>query len=155
MRQGGQRDVRGKLSAAPLRGELQLKLAGLALKPYSPYLSQFAMVNLTRGQAAAHGRLSFRAAQEFSARFNGGFHVGDLEIAKESDGAVFLSWDALSSDSLSVSLAPNRVRLNELRAAARGQAGDFPFTLERLRISDGDPEFADLSLRPQFGAHIH
>ncbi len=199
VRQGGQMDVRGKVSAASRRGDLQLKLDGLQLKPYSPYLSQFAMVNLTKGQAAVNGRLTFSAAKEFSARFNGGFNVSALEIAKESDGTSFLSWDALSSDSLTVSLAPNRVQLDELRivrptarfiiyedrtinlqkllrttpaaaaapaqtpppapaAATAGKAAEpssFPFALERLRVSDADLEFADLSLRPQFGAHIH
>lgn len=242
LRQGGRLDVRGQLSATPLKGDLQLKLAGLQLKPYSPYLSQFMMVNLTKGQAALNGRLSFSAAKAFSARFNGGFNVSELEIAKESDGTGFLSWDALSSDSLSVSLAPNRVQLNELRivhptarliiyedktinlqrllrtaatatptspstaptttataavasaaapvatpvakqtsaapssamakAAANTNAnakappkadasrpadggGEFAVAVERIRVSDADLEFADLSLRPQFGAHIH
>ncbi len=201
LRQGGQLDVRGKLSAAPLRGDLQMALTGLQLKPYSPYLSQFVMVNLTRGQAALKGKLSFSAAKAFSARFNGGFDVSALEIAKESDGTAFLSWDTLASDSLSVSLAPNRVQLNELRivhptarliihedktinlqrllrpppaaapakpaviaaaapvkanaAAAPAGSGDFSLALERIRVADADLEFADLSLRPQFGAHIH
>ncbi len=206
IRQGGQLDVRGKLSAVPLRGEMQLKLGGLQLKPYSPYVSQFAMVNLTGGQAAIQGRLKFGMAREFSARFDGGFDIGGLAVAKESDGSAFLSWDALSSDSLSVSLAPNRLHMGELRivhptarliinedktinlqqllrtppnvatsaatsaatpstpvvstavkadkASPAGATG-FPFTIERIRVSDGDLEFADLSLRPQFGTHIH
>ncbi len=193
VRQGGELEARGKLSVMPLRGEIQLKLAGLQLKPYSPYLSQLAMVNLTQGQAALQGRLSFSAAKAFSARFNGGFDINGLEIAKESDGSAFLSWDALSSDSLSVSLAPNQLHLGELRivhptarfiiyedrtinlqrllrtpaatATASGSASapaggnaasaDFPFALERIRVSNGELEFADLSLRPQFGTQIH
>ncbi len=200
LRQGGRLDVRGKLLAVPLKGDLQLALTGLQLKPYSPYLSQFVMVNLTRGQAALKGKLSFSAARAFSARFDGGFDVSALEIAKESDGTAFLSWDALASDSLSVSLAPNRVQLNELRivhptarliihedktinlqrllrapppaaaatpavaatappkvnaTAAPAGSGDFSLALARIRVADADLEFADLSLRPQFGAHIH
>ncbi len=194
IRQGGQLEVSGKASALPARGDLQLKLAGLQLKPYSPYVSQFVMANLTRGQAALDGRLSFRQEKAFSARFNGGFKVSELAIAKESDGAEFLSWDALSSDSLTLSLAPNRLHLGELRiaqptarlvifedktinlqqlvrapsaaaptaapaAAAQATkaapAADFPFAIDRVRITGGDLEFADLSLRPQFGAHIH
>lgn len=196
LRQGGRLDVKGKASLQPARGDLQLKLAGLQLKPYSPYLSQFVMANLTKGQAELDGRLSFSAAKEFSARFNGGFRVSELAIAKESDGSEFLSWDALSSDSLTLSLAPNRLHMGELRighpiarlvifedrtinlqqllrappaaqpapapAPARPQAAgakaapaDFQFAIERVRVADGDLEFADLSLRPQFGAHIH
>lgn len=202
IRQGGQLDVRGKLFAMPLRGEMQLKLSGLQLKPYSPYLSQFAMLKLTRGKAAAQGRLSFSAGKRFSARFNGGFDVSAFEIAQESDGRPFLSWDKLASNSLRVSLAPDRLHLGELRivhpsarliifedrtinlqrllrpsqptkalaaapaaarsagpsaaAAAAGKtSADFPFMLERIRVSDGKLEFADLSLRPQFGTNIH
>ena len=190
IRQGGQLDVSGKASALPVRGDLQLKLAGLQLKPYSPYVSQFVMANLTKGQAALDGRLSFRADKEFSARFHGGFQVSALAIAKESDSSEFLSWDALSSDSLTLSLAPNRLHLGELRiahptarlviledktinlqqlvrtppAAAKSPSAqatkadppaDFPFAIDRVRVTDGDLEFADLSLRPQFGTHIH
>ncbi|WP_300317147.1 DUF748 domain-containing protein [Accumulibacter sp.] len=34
-------------------------------------------------------------------------------------------------------------------------ADPFPVTIARLRVSDGELEFADLSLRPQFGTRMH
>jgi|GEM_PF-1224724 len=36
-----------------------------------------------------------------------------------------------------------------------GKAGPFPVTIARVRLTDGLLEFADLSLRPQFGARMH
>lgn len=43
-------------------------------------------------------------------------------------------------------------------AAAKREADQgegFPFSVTRVRVSDGKLEFADLSLRPQFGARMH
>ena len=32
---------------------------------------------------------------------------------------------------------------------------DFPVSVERIKVEDGDMEFADLSLKPQFGTHMN
>lgn len=189
LRQGGQLDVTGSLAAQPLKGDLKLSLAGLQLKSYAPYLSRYAALKLAGGTAAVRGKLSLNAAKGFSARFNGGFSIDRLVINEEASGEHFLSWDSVGSDSLKLSLAPNRLQMNELRivhpktqliihedktlnaqhllreqpasgkptpAKAKGGAQDaFPVSVDRISIRDGDLDFADLSLRPQFGTHVH
>lgn len=40
-------------------------------------------------------------------------------------------------------------------AAAKGDENGFPVAIRRVRIDHGKLDFADLSLRPQFGAKIH
>ncbi len=122
LRQGGQFEAGGKLTPQPAKGELQLRLAGLQLKTFAPYLSQVATLTLKGGQAGAHGKFSFDASRTFSAKFNGGFSVDKLDIDKEADREHFLSWDKVASDSLRLSLAPNRLQMNELRIAGiKGQ----------------------------------
>ena len=194
-KQGGLIEASGNLSPLPAKGELQLNLAELPLKPYAPYLSKVVALNLSNGRAAARGKLSFKTAKEFSAKFSGGFSITQLAIDEEDDGTPFLRWDELSSDSLRASLSPNRVHMAELRllnpvgriiideqkmlnvqhlmrepsatatpanspassASATQPTADkaFPVSVERIRITGGDLEFADLSLRPQFGAQVH
>lgn len=191
VRQGGQLDLSGSLATQPLRGELKLSLAGLRLKPYAPYLSRYAALKLAGGTAAVRGKLSLDAGRNFSTRFSGGFSIDKLLVNEEAGGEHFLSWDSLASDSLRLSLAPNRVQMNELRIvhpktqliihedktlnaqhllrepstsapakpggdkAKAGTADAFPVAVARISISEGDLDFADLSLRPQFGTHIH
>jgi outer membrane protein OmpA-like peptidoglycan-associated protein len=122
LRQGGLLEASGQLSPQPARGELQLRLGGLQLKTFAPYLSQVATLTLKGGQVGAQGKLSFDASQTFSAKFAGGFSVDKLDIDKEAEREHFLSWDKVASDSLRVSLAPNRLQMNELRIAGiKGQ----------------------------------
>ncbi len=122
LRQGGLLEASGQLSPQPAQGELQLRLGGLQLKTFAPYLSQVATLTLKGGQAGAQGKLSFDASQGFSAKFAGGFSVDKLDIDKEAGHEHFLSWDKVASDSLRVSLAPNRLQMNELRIAGiKGQ----------------------------------
>lgn len=122
LKQGGQLEAGGKLTPQPAKGELQLRLSGLQLKTFAPYLSQVATLTLKGGQANAQGKLAFDASRTFSAKFDGGFSVDKLDIDKEADREHFLSWSKVASDSLRVSLAPNRLHMNELRVAGiKGQ----------------------------------
>lgn len=192
IKQGGRFDTDGKLALAPLKGDLNLKLDGLPLAPFSPYLNRHALLKLTGGAATARGKLSLKPAKALSAQFKGGFTVRDLEITEESDNRPFLRWKSVSTSSLQFGLAPNRVHMDELRVehlvgsliifedrtmnvqrmlrtAANGtppaqpapsagsadQGDPFPVSVNRLSIADADLEFADLSLVPQFGTHVH
>ncbi len=122
LKQGGQLEAGGKLTPKPTKGELQLRLSGLQLKTFAPYLSQVATLTLKNGQAGAQGKLAFDASRKFSAKFDGGFSVDKLDIDKEADREHFLSWDKVASDSLRVSLAPNRLHMSELRVTGiKGQ----------------------------------
>ncbi len=122
LRQGGQLEAGGKLTPQPAKGDLQLRLSGLQLKTFAPYLSQVATLTLKGGQAGAQGKFAFDASRAFSAKFDGGFSIDKLDIDKEADREHFLSWDKVASDSLRVSLAPNRLHMNELRVAGlKGQ----------------------------------
>ena len=117
LKQGGQFDARGTLILAKRSGRLDLKLAGLSLQPFAPYVNRFAKLNLHSGAASTRGKLAFtRAKAGMKLDYDGGFAVDDLAITEEETEEAFLGWKRLSSSNLSFNLAPNRLHINELVA---------------------------------------
>lgn len=117
IRQGGQISAAGSLIPGKASGKLNFKLAGLALKPFAPYVNQFAKLDLRSGAASTSGKLDFASGgQGLKLAYDGGFAVDDLAITEEETNEAFLGWKKLSSDSLALSLAPNRLHMNELVA---------------------------------------
>ncbi|PKO73482.1 MAG: hypothetical protein CVU23_02445 [Betaproteobacteria bacterium HGW-Betaproteobacteria-17] len=117
LRQGGRFNARGSFVPDKASGRLDLGLAGLPLKSFAPYVNQFARLNLHSGMASTRGKLTFGQAKSgIRLDFGGGFTVEDLAITEEETEEAFLGWKKLSSDSLSLRLGPNRLRINELVA---------------------------------------
>jgi uncharacterized protein involved in outer membrane biogenesis len=117
LKQGGRFDASGKVTPGKASGRLDLKLAGLSLKPFAPYVNQFARLNLRSGDASTRGKLSFAQAKSgMKLDFRGGFVVDDLAITEEETEEAFLGWRKLSSSSLDFSLGPDRLRMKELVA---------------------------------------
>lgn len=117
LRQGGRLDASGTVVPGKASGRLDLKLAGLSLQPFAPYVNQFARLNLRSGTASTRGKLAFAPAKSgIKLDFRGGFAVDDLAITEEDTGEAFLGWKKLSSNSLDVRLNPNRLHMNELVA---------------------------------------
>lgn len=186
VKQGGKLEAKGRIVPAQPSGQLDLRLAGLALQPFAPYVNQFARLKLQSGAAGTRGKLSFAPTKSGMAlTYAGGFAVDELTITEEETGEPFLGWKKLSSESALVSLGPDRVHLRELvaqnpfgkviifedqslnlqrirrvgpvpaAASTAPAAAPFPVAVERLRIVGANAEFADLSLRPQFGTRMH
>ncbi len=117
LRQGGRFDARGTVAPGDRSGALDVRLAGLSLQPFAPYVNQFATLNLRSGAASTRGKLAFGQAKSgMQLSYGGGFAVDDLAITEEETEDAFLGWKQLSSSSLAFSLAPNRLRINELVA---------------------------------------
>ncbi|MDP2057244.1 MAG: DUF748 domain-containing protein, partial [Thiobacillus sp.] len=117
LRQGGRFNAGGTVIPGKVSGSLDLRLAGLSLKPFAPYVNQFARLNLHSGAASTRGKLSFEPAKSgMKLNFGGGFAIDDLAITEEETEEAFLGWKKLSSDSLAFKLGPNRLHMNELVA---------------------------------------
>ncbi|OJZ06602.1 MAG: hypothetical protein BGP20_07125 [Thiobacillus sp. 63-78] len=117
LKQGGRFDASGTVIPGKASGTLDLKLAGLSLKPFAPYVNQFARLHLRSGAASTRGKLSFAQAKPgMKLDFRGGFDVDDLAITEEDTGDAFLGWKKLSSGSLDVRLGPDRLNMKELTA---------------------------------------
>jgi hypothetical protein len=115
LKQGGQFSSKGQVWPAPFKADLGLRLSSLSLKPFAPYLNQVALLKLNGGAADLSGKLQVEQKQEFALNFNGKFDVKQLAVVKEVDDKPFLSWDHLRSDKLSVSLAPNQLKMSTLQ----------------------------------------
>ncbi|MHB0973413.1 MAG: DUF748 domain-containing protein [Thiobacillus sp.] len=117
LRQGGRLDARGTVVPRKASGRLDVRLTGLSLTPFAPYVNQFARLDLRSGTASTRGKLAFKQAKSgMTLDFRGGFAVDDLAITEEDTGEAFLGWKKLSSGSLDFRLGPNRLRMNELVA---------------------------------------
>lgn len=117
VRQGGRFSASGTLVPGKPGGKLALKLAGLSLKPFAPYVSQFARLDLQSGAASTSGKLDFaKGARGMKLNYGGGFVVNDLAIIEEDTAEAFLGWSKLSSNSLRLSLSPDRLYMKELVA---------------------------------------
>jgi uncharacterized protein involved in outer membrane biogenesis len=114
VKQGGSFSTQGKLTPAPLKADIDIKLAEFSFKPFAPYLNQFALLKLNNGAGNVNGKLSLNNDKAISLTFNGGFSVDKLALIEEANDAPFLAWDKLSSDSLALSLGPNRVHMATL-----------------------------------------
>ncbi len=117
LKQGGSFHARGSVVPGKAAGKLDLKLAALSLKPFAPYVNQFARLDLQSGAASTRGKLAFAQAKAgMKLDFDGGFAVDDLAIIEEETSEAFLGWKKLSSDSLDLAIAPNHLRMRELVA---------------------------------------
>ena len=118
VKQGGRFDASGTLAPAPLQGDLKLKLAGLSLKPFAPYINTIVRLNLNRGTANTSGKLKLaaKAGKPLALAFDGGFSMDKLDITEEESGESFFGWERLASKDLHVGLAPNRMHMAMLRA---------------------------------------
>ncbi len=112
VKQGGNFEAHGKLVPQPLKGDLNIKLAGLSLAPFAPYINQFAMLKLNDGAANITGKLNLKPNDAIA--FNGGVSVDKLALVEEDNGAPFLAWEKLGSDNLELSLKPNRLHMSAL-----------------------------------------
>lgn len=115
VKQGGQFTAQGNLTPSPLKADLNVKLSQLALKPFGPYVSQFAFLKLNGGATGVSGKLLVKEGERLAVAFKGGFSVNKLSLVEEGSGAPFLGWERVSSDSLEVSLAPDRVHMAQLQ----------------------------------------
>ncbi|MFW5440192.1 MAG: DUF748 domain-containing protein, partial [Methylophilaceae bacterium] len=123
VKQGGRFTTKGQLWPSPLKAKLGLRLSNLSLKPFAPYVNQLAFLKLKKGAANVSGQLNLKQKQDLSMAFNGKFGVKQLALLEEADDAPFLSWDDLSSDSLKVSLMPNKLHMGTLQVVK--PAGKF------------------------------
>ncbi len=117
LRQGGRFDASGTVIPGKTSGKLDIRLAGVSLKPLAPYVNQFARLNLRSGDASTRGKLTFAQMKSgMKLDFRGGFAVDDLAITEEETEEAFLGWRKLSSSSLDFGLGPDRLHMKELVA---------------------------------------
>lgn len=175
---GGRFAAEGRVIPSVPTADLQLALTDLDLKPVQPYLSKSARLKLVSGLLSTTGQASYDAQ---GASYRGSFALNDLLLNEADTGNLFLSWRSLGSRSFAVT--PSKLDIGELTvsgldtsliinkdksvsfkrllvpsaAPVRPQpaAHAFQVDIDRLRVKQGEMDFADYSLAMPFGARIH
>ncbi len=116
LREGGQLSAQGRVVPASGVLEADVRVKQLALAPLQPLLGKYVKLRIAGGSVSARGRLTSDAggAKRARLRYVGGFDVAGLAL-NEEDGELFAAWKSAAADKFSVSLAPNRLEIPELR----------------------------------------
>jgi Domain of Unknown Function (DUF748) len=119
--QGGTVDGSGTI-AQNLDGiEAQVEMSQVALAPLRPLLARYATLDLRSGHVSASARVGYQARGEGpTLRATGAVTIGDLLVNESDTGDRFLSWKTLSTDDMTFTLAPNRLRIKEIRLTEPG-----------------------------------
>src|SRR5262245_56800186 len=119
--QGGTIDGSGTIDQSLDRIEAQVEMSQVALAPLRPLLARYATLDLRSGHVSASARVDYQARGEGPmVRATGAVTVGDLLVNESDTGDRFLSWKTLSTDDVTLTLGPNRLRIKELRVAEPG-----------------------------------
>jgi len=112
----GKVDLKGSVDIEPLSVQLEVSLAGIALKPFQPYLSPFVQFNLGSGALTLMGKTHFQNASktEPMVTYAGSIGVSKLALVDPNSSQSFLQWDALSLKGLSLNVEPTSIKLQEV-----------------------------------------
>lgn len=172
---GGRFTAEGRVVPAGPTADIECNLIELGLKAAQPYLSSVARLRLADGHLSAAGRASFN---EQAAGFKGRFELRDLQLFEADTGNLFMAWKSLGSHS--IDLSPKKLDMGELTvsgldtkliinkdksfsfsrilqpAGAKAPAAQgYAVNIDKLRIVQGEMDFADYSLSLPFGTRIH
>src|SRR5262249_32213949 len=114
-------DRRGTIDQNFSAAEAQVKMSEIALAPLQPLLAHYATLDLKSGHASASARVSYRTSGEGpSLRATGAISIDDLLVNEGGTEERLLSWKAMSTDDVTFTLAPNRLRIKEVRVTEPG-----------------------------------
>jgi hypothetical protein len=121
VKSGGRIALRG--SAVPAQGtvEARLEANSIALAPAQTVLAQFANVKFTSGDVSLSGMLR-AGAKEAKLGYSGSASIANLAL-EDTSGVRLFGWKSLATESLRLTLAPDRIDIDELRLMA--PAGRF------------------------------
>lgn len=119
--EGGTVDGRGTIAPNLAGIEMQLELRQLALAPLGAALAHYAILDLKSGHVSASTRVHYQASGEGPIlRASGSVSIGDLLVNETETGERLLSWKTFSTDDLTLTLAPNQLRIKEIRVTEPG-----------------------------------
>jgi hypothetical protein len=142
--QGGTIDGSGTIASRFDGFEAQVEMKQVALAPLRPLLARHATLDLRSGHVSATARVDYRArAGRPALRGSGTVTLGDVLVNESDTGDRLLSWKTLSTDDLTFTLAPNRLRIEEIRVTELGAkvviAKDRSLNLVHVMTREGGP----------------
>ena len=116
VKSGGRIALRGR--GVPAQGTLEAKLeaSSVALAPAQTVLSQFANVKFTSGDVSLSGTLR-AGGKDAKLAYSGSAGIANLAL-DDTAGVRLFAWKSVATDSLKLSLKPDRLDIDELRVMA-------------------------------------
>ncbi len=178
LKDGGELQTQGQFTPTTKLLAADLTFKSVALKPLQPFLAPYTPLQIASGTVSGQGRISPGVGRSTGLRYVGSVKVAGVEL-KEPDGDVFAQWKDASAEKVILGLDPIAVRVPELiwvepfakfaikadrSFSAAGlmvqkkesgsekinDASPVVFNVQRLRIQQGQLDFTDSSLTPQF-----
>ena len=139
---GGHASARGDVVPSAPSADLQVDLAGFAVRTIQPWVNAFVRLDLTGGTAAATGRLQFdtQGAKGPLLRFTGEASSLAFSSTDRHTGEKLLAWDALALKGFEYDVMPGGLVLHELDARK-------PF-LRAIVAADGTTNLQALAVPP-------
>lgn len=121
VKSGGRIALRGR--AVPAQGTVEAKLdaSSVALAPAQSVLAQFANVKFSSGDVSLSGTLR-AGAKDAKLGYSGSASIANLAL-DDTTGVRLFGWKSLATESLKMTLSPDRIDIDELRLMA--PAGRF------------------------------
>jgi hypothetical protein len=118
VRQGGALAVSGTASPKGDAAQAKIKLDRFDLKQLQSIVSQFAALKLEGADLSTDLSVDFKQAEPSpKVKATGKADLNGLRLIQAKDGKVFLAWKALGVDGIDFSLAPDKLRIKEVRIA--------------------------------------
>jgi hypothetical protein len=178
LKDGGEFQAQGQFTPTTKLLAADLTFKSLVLKPLQPFLAPYTPLQIASGTVSGQGRISPGLGRSTGLRYVGSVKVAGVEL-KEPDGDVFAQWKDASAEKIILGLDPISVRIPELiwvepsakfaieadrsfsaaglmvqKKEIDNEKGSNPspvvFNVQRLRIQQGQLDFTDRSLNPQF-----
>ena len=134
VRSGGRLKARGHAVPAAGSAEATVEASGVALAPLQPFLARFTGARLASGDASLAGKLQ-AGGKDAKLVFNGSATLSDVAL-KDPLGTPLMAWKTLGARSMRLSVAPDRLDIDELRlsspAAVLAIAKDGSSNLSRV-----------------------
>ena len=178
LKDGGELQTQGQFTPTTNLLAADLTFKSLVLKPLEPFLAPYTPLQIASGTVSGQGRISPGVGRSTGLRYVGSVKVAEV-VLKEPDGDVFAQWKDANAEKIILGLDPISVRIPELiwvepsakfaieadrSFSAAGlmvqikesdsekvsNPSPVVFNVQRLRIQQGQLDFTDRSLNPQF-----
>ena len=119
--QGGSARVSGQVSQTGDRIDARAKIKNINLKPLYPAVTKFSFLSLESGSISASTQVSYRSTTSGpKLHADGSMSLSKLELNEADTGEHFLVWKEMSAKGIKFSLAPRRLKIEEVKLLEPG-----------------------------------
>ncbi|MFC1821608.1 DUF748 domain-containing protein [Thermodesulfobacteriota bacterium] len=116
VREGGTVNAKGRFTPAQGSAEATVHVSNLALRPFQPYVAQYAYLSVDGGDFNIAGKVSYGEGKKGpNLQFSGDAQIADLLVSELDTKQRLLAWQALNAKDIKLGLGPERLEIGEVR----------------------------------------